>query len=70
MADKIEDSTPKYQAVIWLPLPTWKIIEIGDAQHILFQEGGDWPLWMTPQECVATKFSQYGEQYLKDNTKS
>ena len=36
-----------------------KIIETGDENHMLFQEGGDVPFWMTPQERVATKFSKY-----------
>ena len=36
---------------------------------MIFQEGGDVPFWMTPQERVATKFSQYDEPQLKDKTK-
>ena len=37
---------------------------------MVFQEGSDVPLWMTPQERVATKFSQYNEPQLKDKTKA
>ena len=37
---------------------------------MVFQEVGGVPLWMTPQERVATKFSQYDEPQLKDNTKA
>ena len=44
------------------------IIQVGYQQHIIFQEGNDVPLWMTPQELLATKFSQYDEPQLKDKT--
>ena len=37
------------------------IIAVGDENHMVFQEGSDSSLWMTPQERVATKFSQYDE---------
>ena len=37
---------------------------------MVFQEGGDIPLWMTPQERVAIYFSQYTEPLLKDKRKS
>ena len=47
-----------------------KIIELGDQKHMLLQEGGDVPLWMTPQDHVATYFSQYDEPQLKDKTKT
>ena len=47
-----------------------KIIELGDQNHMLLQEGGDVPLWMTPQDHVATYFSQYDGPQLKDNKKS
>ena len=36
---------------------------------MLFQEGGNVPLWMNPQERVDTKLSQYDEPQLKYNTK-
>ena len=38
-----------------------KIIEVQDDNHMVFQDGGNEPLWMTPQERVSTKFSQYDE---------
>ena len=38
-----------------------KILEIGYKNHMLFQEGSNVPLWMAPQERVATKFSRYDE---------
>ena len=37
---------------------------------MVFQDGGNEPLWMTPQERVSTKFSQYDEMQLKDKTKA
>ena len=41
-----------------------------DEHNIVFQEGINVLFCMTPQERVATKFSQYDELQLKDNTKS
>ena len=41
--------------------PHENIIEVGDDQHMVLQEGSDIPFWMTPQDCVGTKFSQYGD---------
>ena len=35
------------------------MIGVGYENHMLFQEGGDVPLWMTPQDSVAKTFSQY-----------
>ena len=35
-----------------------RIIEVGDDQHMVFQESIDVKLWMTQQEHVATNFSQ------------
>ena len=43
----------------------YKIPEVGDEKHILFQDGADVPLRMTPQEHLATKFSQYDDPQLK-----
>ena len=36
---------------------------------MLLQDGSDVPLWMTPQQRVATNFSQYDDTYVKDKTK-
>ena len=36
---------------------------------MVFQEGDDVPLCMTPQEFTSTKFSHYDELQLKDKTK-
>ena len=44
-------------------------VEVGDDQNILFQEGGNGPLSMTPQEHVSAEFSKYDEPLLKDKTK-
>ena len=41
--------------------PHKKIIEVGDEPHIVFQEGSNVPFWITPQERVVTKFSQYDD---------
>ena len=49
--------------------PHEKIIEVGDQKNMLFQECGDVLLQMTPQENLATKFSQHDEPQLKYNTK-
>ena len=46
-----------------------QILELGDDKHMLFQEGGDESLCMTPQERVATKISQYDGPQLKNKTK-
>ena len=37
---------------------------------MVFQEGSDLPVGVTPQESVATKFSHQEELQLKDNTKA
>ena len=37
--------------------------------HMATREGGDVPLWMTPQKRVDTNFSQYYEMQLKYKTK-
>ena len=50
--------------------PHEKILEVGDENNMLYQEGGNVPIWMTPQERVATKFSQCDELQLKNNTKA
>ena len=50
--------------------PHEKIIEVGDENHMLFQESGDVPFWMTPQDSVAKTFSQYDDLQLKDKTKA
>ena len=47
-----------------------QIVEVGYENHMIFQEGDDVPLWMTMQERVDTKFSQYDEPQIKDKTKS
>ena len=41
--------------------PHEKVLEVGDENNMLSQEGGNVPIWMTPQERVATKFSQCDE---------
>ena len=46
-----------------------KILEVGDEKYMVFQQGGNTPLWMTPQEREATKFCQYDEPKLKYKTK-
>ena len=50
--------------------PNEIITEVGDEKIMVFQEGGDVPLWKTTQERVATKFSQYDDTQLKDKKKS
>ena len=50
--------------------PHEKILEVGDDNHMLSQEGSDAPLWMNPQDRVSKKFSQYDEPQFKDKTKS
>ena len=49
--------------------PHDQIIGVGDDNHMLFQQEDNLPLWMTPQERLAKKFSQYDELQLEDNTK-
>ena len=41
--------------------PYERILEEVGEKHVLFQERSGVPFWMTPQERVATKFSQYDE---------
>ena len=55
------------QEVGYLGPHEW-IIEVGDEKHMVFQEGDNVPLWMTPQERVDKKFSQYDWTKLKDKT--
>ena len=50
--------------------PYDRIIEVGDDNHMVFQEGGDVIFWIDPQERVDMKFSQFGDLQLKQNTKS
>ena len=50
--------------------PLEQILEVGDNHHMVFQEGGYVPFWVTPQEHIATKLSQYDELQLKENTKA
>ena len=45
--------------------PHEKIIDVGDKQHMVLQDGGNRPFWMTPKELVATKFIQYDYMLLK-----
>ena len=45
--------------------PHERIFGVGDEQHMLFQEGGNYPLWMTPQERAATKCIHYDDLSLK-----
>ena len=47
-----------------------RIVEVWDQEHMIFQQVGNGPLCITPQQCVATKFSYYYDQSLKDKTKS
>ena len=47
-AQKDTNPTNIKQEVGYLGPHKW-IIEVGDEKHMLFQEGGDVPLWMTPQ---------------------
>ena len=49
-------------------VPHELIIEVGDDNHMLFQEGGNVSFWMNPQERVYTKPIQYDEPCLKDKT--
>ena len=37
--------------------PHDQIIEVGDENHMVFQEGGDLIFWIAPQERVDMKFS-------------
>ena len=46
------------------------MIEVGDDNHMLFQEVSDVTFWITSKERVVTKLSQYDELQLKYNTKS
>ena len=50
--------------------PHERILEVGYENHMVFQEGGDVPLYMTPQERVPKHFGNYDELQLKDKTKS
>ena len=37
---------------------------------MVIQEGGNVPLWVTPQGDIAMNFGEYGEPQLKDKTKA
>ena len=50
--------------------PHDRIPEVGDDKHMLFQQVSGVSFWMTPQERVYTKFSQYDKMQLKYNTKA
>ena len=41
--------------------PHEKILEVGDENHMLFQNGGYVILWMTSQERIAKTIGQYNE---------
>ena len=41
--------------------PNKQIIEVGGDPHMVSQEGGNVPFWITPQGRVVTKFSQCDE---------
>ena len=41
--------------------PQEQIIEVGDEQHMVFQEGGDVPFYMTSQKSIDTNISHYDE---------
>ena len=49
--------------------PYQRILEVGDEQHMVFQEGDNGPFWMTPQEREDTKISVYDEPHDKAKTK-
>ena len=49
--------------------PHEQIFEVWDDEHMLLQESGNNPLWMTPQEREATKCSHFDEIPLKDKTR-
>ena len=38
-----------------------QIVEVGEDNNMVFQDGGNVPFCVTPQECIATNFSQYDE---------
>ena len=50
--------------------PHGKIIDIGDDQIKVFQEGGNGPFWMTPQELIVTKLIQHDKTQYKYKTKT
>ena len=33
-----------------------RILEVGDDKHMVFQEGGNVPLWVNPQDTLGTNF--------------
>ena len=33
-----------------------RILEVGDDKHMVFQEGGNVPLWVNPQDPLGTNF--------------
>ena len=38
-----------------------RILEVGNGQDMVIQEGGNVPLWVTPQGDIAMNFGEYGE---------
>ena len=48
--------------------PNERIIYVRDDQNMVLQEDRNVPFWMTPQERISTKFSQYDNMQLKDKT--
>ena len=47
-----------------------KILQAGYDQHMVCQECGNVPFWMTPHKRLAMKFGQYDEPQLKDKKNS
>ena len=47
-----------------------RIIDVGYEQHMLFKGGINVTFQMTPQQHVATKFTQCNDPQLKDNTRA
>ena len=50
--------------------PHEKIFDVGNAKHMLLQEGDNIPLCMTPQEHADKNFVHYNEPQLKYKTKA
>ena len=46
-----------------------QIIEVFYEKRMVLQEKGNVTLFMNPKKSVATKFSQYDDPKLRDNTK-
>jgi hypothetical protein len=47
-----------------------RTLNVGDVQHMVFQEGDEGPFWLTPEQRLATKHSEYHGIETKDKTKS